>query len=55
MEKEKKHKLIVLIIFFLSLLGPLITIMLSNLEILKETVPLTGMPYYLHVTVFYII
>ncbi|KKM62803.1 hypothetical protein LCGC14_1518010 [marine sediment metagenome] len=55
MEKEKKYKLILLIVFFLNLTGALLNIMVSNPEILKETVPLTGMPYYLHVTVFYII
>ena len=55
MDKEKRSILIVLIIFGLTLFGPFITIITASSEIQNQIVPLSGMPYTLHIIIFYLI
>lgn len=55
MEKNKRNILIVIILFLITINSNLISIFVSSPAVLIQIVPLFGMPYYLHVIVFYII
>ena len=52
MTKDKRNKIILLILFIVSQIGSVAGILTGRVY---ETVPLTSMPYSLHILVFYII
>ncbi|KKM65881.1 hypothetical protein LCGC14_1486810 [marine sediment metagenome] len=52
MTKDKRNKIIILILFIVSQIASVVGILTGRVY---ETVPLTSMPYSLHILVFYII